>query len=214
MPFTQEQFISVFFSYNTSVWPMQVFLNLLAIISLFLIIKKFSIADKFVNSVLTFLWLWMGIVYHIIYFSEINPAANIFAILFIAQAILFLFFGVLKDKLTYTASNSYLSFIGFLFILFALFIYPFLGLLFNHTYPSSPTFGLPCPTTIFTFGILLFSKKKIPFYLFIIPLLWSLIGFTAALNLGIYEDTGLLAAGLIGSILILFIINRRELVSL
>ena len=204
MPFTKEQFLNVFAIYNTTVWPIQALLNALAIFSLFLIIKKFSFSGKLINSILAFLWLWMGIVYHIIFFSKINPTANIFGIIFIFQGILFFYFGVIREHLIYTFSNSYPSIAGFIFILFALFIYPFLGILFNHIYPNNPTFGLPCPTTIFTFGILLFSAKKIPFYLIIIPFIWSVIGFTAALNFGIYEDTGLLIAGLLGTFIIIF----------
>ena len=87
-------------------------------------------------------------------------------------------------------------------MLYALIIYPILGYLFGHKYPYSPTFGLPCPTTIFTFGILLFVNKKIPVLVLIIPLLWSIIGFGAALNLSIYEDYGLLIAGILGFILL------------
>jgi Family of unknown function (DUF6064) len=60
---------------------------------------------------------------------------------------------------------------------------------------SSPTFGLPCPTTIFTLGMLLWLDKTPPLYLLIIPLLWSLIGTVAALKLGIREDVGLLVSG-------------------
>ena len=80
--------------------------------------------------------------------------------------------------------------------------------MFGHTYPSNPTFGLPCPTTIFTFGILIWTVKKIQIYVVIIPLLWSLIGFSAALNLGVKEDFGLLIAGVLGFILII-IKNKR-----
>ncbi|MGE5806118.1 MAG: DUF6064 family protein, partial [Ignavibacteria bacterium] len=75
-------------------------------------------------------------------------------------------------------------------------------------YPYSITIGLPCPTTIFTFGILLFSEKKIPFAALIIPLLWSITGFTAALNFSVYEDFGLILSGLI-SFTLLTIQNRN-----
>lgn len=213
MPFTQDQFMSVFADYNLSVWPAQILFNVLALISLFLIIKKYTISDRFINSVLALFWLWMGIVYHIIFFSGINPGANIFGGLFILQGLIFLFSGVIKENLKYSVSNSPAVVTGFILILFALFIYPFLGILFNHTYPSNPTFGLPCPTTIFTFGILLFSVKKIPVYVIIIPFIWSLIGFTAALNLGIYEDTGLLITGLVSVYIIIFYLNRKERIS-
>ncbi|MCU0579417.1 MAG: DUF6064 family protein, partial [Desulfobacterota bacterium] len=61
------------------------------------------------------------------------------------------------------------------------------------------TFGVPCPTTIFTFGILLFTSGRLPKTVLAIPFIWSIIGFTAALTLGILEDIGLLVAGLFGT---------------
>ena len=163
MPFSQDQFFNIFSYYNLSVFPAQVFMNIIAIFSVFILFRKYSFSSKIINSFLAFLWLLMGIIYHILFFLKINPAAYLFGTLFITQGILFIIFGVIKNKLTYSVSNPFLSVSGIIFILFALVLYPFLGLLFNHTYPYNPTFGLPCPTTIFTFGLLLFSEKKFHF---------------------------------------------------
>ena len=88
-------------------------------------------------------------------------------------------------------------------ILYALIVYPFLGYFLGHRYPYSPTFGLPCPTTIFTFGILLTANRKVPVLVLIIPVIWSVIGFFAAISFGILEDTGLLVSGILAAILIL-----------
>jgi len=66
----------------------------------------------------------------------------------------------------------------------------------GHVYPLAPTFGLPCPTTIFTFGILLMSVGRLPYVILIIPVLWSVIGSFAIVSFGIKEDAGLLVAGL------------------
>ena len=99
--------------------------------------------------------------------------------------------------------------VGLLFIIYALLVYPILGILFGHTYPDNPTFGLPCPTTIFTFGVLLWTIKRVPFYFVIVPFLWSIIGLSAAINLRVYEDFGLIVAGVIG--LILLIINNKKI---
>jgi hypothetical protein len=60
-----------------------------------------------------------------------------------------------------------------------------------------PTFGLPCPTTIFTLGILLFATAPLPRSVFAVPLLWAAVGSTAAFRFGIPQDLGLLVAGLI-----------------
>jgi hypothetical protein len=45
----------------------------------------------------------------------------------------------------------------------------------------------------------------------ILPLIWSLVGFGAALNFGIYEDIGLLIAGLVGTIVCF--VKRDERIS-
>jgi len=35
-----------------------------------------------------------------------------------------------------------------------------------------------------------------------VPLIWSIIGFTAALKLGVYQDVGLLIAGIVSVIVL------------
>jgi hypothetical protein len=92
---------------------------------------------------------------------------------------------------------------GSVFLVYALIVYPALGYWFGHRYPAAPTFGLPCSTRIFTFGMLLWTNRRVPLYLLPIPLAWLFIGFWAAVSLGMTEDFGLLAAGLIGALLII-----------
>ena len=82
--------------------------------------------------------------------------------------------------------------------MFALAGYPLLGLLVGHRYPAFPTFGLPCPTTILTIGLLVLAGPRAPRVLWIVPLLWSAVGASAALSLGMHEDLSLPAAGLVG----------------
>lgn len=204
LPFTVEQFLEIFKNYNQSVFPMQIVFYLLGAAILSLSIKKPANADKIINVILSFFWLWMGIVYHLIYFVHINKAAYLFGGIFILQGLLFFYKGVLSNKLSYQFRFDIPGLAGSLLIIFALIIYPFFGYLFGHFYPASPTFGLPCPTTIFTFGILLWSDKKISLLILIIPFMWSVIGFVAALQLGIREDVGLLVSGIAATTIITF----------
>ena len=63
---------------------------------------------------------------------------------------------------------------------------------------QGPMFGVaPCPTTIFTIGMLLLASGSWVAELSIIPFAWSLVGLAAALQLGIPEDFGLPVAGLV-----------------
>ena len=126
LPFTLEQFLDVFRQYNISVWPMQIIWVVLALIATYFSIFKKSYSDKIIVSVLAFLWLWMGIVYHLIYFSSINKAAIFFGSLFIIQALLLFYFGIIKDKLKFQFSLNRYGVTGLVLILYALIIYPLL----------------------------------------------------------------------------------------
>lgn len=196
MPFTADEFMEVFKTYNTSVWPFQLFMNVLAIAAVFFAYRQSAHSNKIVISILAFFWVWMGLVYHIGFFSAINKAAFVFGAAFVLQGILLVYYGFSGNGIQFRLRSDMYGVTGGLLILYAVVIYPMLGFLLGHIYPATPTFGLPCPTTIFTLGMLLWADKKLPLGVFIVPLLWSIIGFSAALQLGIREDIGLLVAGL------------------
>jgi Family of unknown function (DUF6064) len=105
----------------------------------------------------------------------------------------------MRNRLSFRASRRLNGILGAILIVYALAIYPLIGYALGRIFPTSPTFGVPCPTTIFTFGLLLWTDKKIPLSLLIIPVLWSLVGTSAALSFGIKEDFGLLVAAMIGT---------------
>jgi hypothetical protein len=203
VPFTTEQFINVFHNYNLAVWPMQLIFYLLAVSMIYFAIIRTTFSDKTITIALTFFWLWMGIVYQISFFSVINAAAYFFGIMFLIQALLFLYYGVFLSKLSYSFRPDIYGLAGGFFILYALFVYPLIGFILGHSYLDSPTFGLPCPTTIFTLGLFLWTDKKFPIPVLIIPLLWSITGTMAALKFGIKEDFALLISGIVVSLMIL-----------
>jgi hypothetical protein len=208
-PFTVDQFLEVFRNYNEAVFPMQVVLYLISALVVFIAVKATSKTNRVISGLLAFLWLWMGGVYHLIFFTAINKAAYVFGAAFMLQGILFLSQGVFQDKLSFAFRADLYGITGVVLILFALIVYPILGYVLGHRYPYSPTFGLPCPTTIFTFGVLLLTNRKFPATILIIPLLWSVVGFTAAFGFGMVEDVGLLVSGLL-TVSMLLIRNRQE----
>lgn len=204
LPFTAEQFFNVFAQYNLAVWPMQFVIYLLAVAALLLSVKKTRYSDGIISTILAFFWLWIGIVYHLTFFTSINPGAYLFGGLFIVQGILFFVTGVWHQKISFKPHLNAYSIVGAVFILYGLLIYPILGYFLGHTYPHSPTFGLPCSTTIFTFGLLLWTDHRFSKYLLVIPAIWSIIGFFAATQLGVLEDIMLLIVGLVTVTMILY----------
>lgn len=207
LPFTSEEFLKVFEAYNQAIFPIQLILYLLALLIIYLCVKKKNWSDKAISVILSFLWIWMGIVYHIIFFTAINKAAYFFGALFIFQGSLFLWKGVYQNKLKFNLTKNIYGFAGMALMVFALIIYPTIGYALGHIFPASPTFGLPCPTTIFTFGLLLTLNGKYPKVILIIPFIWAIIGFSAALSLGIKEDISLLVSAIIT---LLMLIRRNR----
>jgi hypothetical protein len=193
LPFTKYQFLEVFEKYNTAVFPMQILFVLLAVLIVFIVYNRNYKYQRSTLLILAALWLWMGAVYHIGFFSAINSAAYVFGALFILQGLLMLIYGLRKQPSFSFQAKTHSAVSAFMLI-YALIIYPAIGFYTDHNYPYSPTFGLPCPTTIFTFAILTLARPRIPLYLAIIPVLWSIIGFSAAFTLGFYEDTALIVS--------------------
>ncbi len=204
IPFTIEQFFAVFERYNLSLWPVQLILFVLALAALFCLYWTSSKTNKVVFTILAVSWTWMGIVYHIVYFSAINKAAYLFGVLFVIQGLIFIYSGVVKKTMPLLASFDAFNTIGGILIFYALIGYPILGHILGHIYPHAPTFGVPCPTTIFTFGVLLSSVKRVPWYVLVIPFLWAIVGFFAAVDLTIKEDFGLLIAGIVSTVILAF----------
>lgn len=197
-PFSVEQFFEIFARYNQAVWPAQIVLNLLAVAAILLLFQRGRLRNPLISAVLSYLWGWMAIAYHLAFFTAINPAAWLFAALFLAGAIWFAWSGVVRSRLQFYARGGMRGWAGAAFLLFALMLYPLLGYLLGHRYPAVPTFGLPCPTTIFTIGMLLYAAPPVPKSVFVVPLLWSAIGSVAAFQLGVLQDLGLLVAGVAG----------------
>lgn len=209
LPFTTEQFLDVFRRYNLSVWPLQVFFYVLALVAVVLSVSPLKKGHTLVAAIVGFFWIWMGTVYHLYHFAPVNPAAYVFGVAFIFQGILFLYYGFRK-KLSFRFNPDIYGITGGVMMFFALAVYPLLSYWAGRLYPATPTFGLPCPTTIFTLGMLLWVDKKVPGSLLIVPVGWAVIGYSAALIMGITEDMGLGVSAVIAVLLIWFRNDRLQ----
>jgi len=189
MPFTREQFFDVFRSYNESVWPAQ--LLLIAIAVAIVVASLLPRGGRPVRWLLASLWAWCGIAYFWTELAKITPAAWVFGAIFLAGSFLILH----ASNLGVTVTPARRAVEG-LFIVYALVLYPLIGYLAGHRYPATPTFGAPCPLTIFTIGILIGTRKPLPMGAAIAPVLWSLIGGTAAFTLDVPQDVALPVAGM------------------
>jgi hypothetical protein len=195
-PFTIDEFLQVFQDYNLAIWPKQVFAYALGLVALLAAFSRRDDASRLAFAALAVLWTFVGIGYHLMFFAQINPLAPVFAGFFVVQAILLVASAIRPGDLGLRIGWNLRSVAGLSCILYAVVIYPILGIRAGHGGMAGPMFGVaPCPTTIFTLGILMIARGRWVIWLSIIPVLWSLVGLAAAVQLGIPEDLGLPVAG-------------------
>jgi hypothetical protein len=197
MPFTVDQFFEVFRHYNETLWPAQVFLSILAVIVVVLVFRARPWTGRVVSAILGFLWFWLALAYHLAFFSRINPLAYGFSLVSLIGAFVLLWQGVIRRRLEFEFRLGAWPILGAALVLYALAVYPLWSVYSGHPYPAMPTFGLPCPTTLFTIGILAFARPVYPRSPLIVPALWCLIGGQAAFSLSVQPDYGLFAAFLV-----------------
>ena len=195
LPFTPDQFFSVFAEYNEAFWLVVVALWFATIGALVLVWRYPERWSAMLSWFLGALWLWNAIAYHAFLFTRINPAAWIFSALFAVQAALFLRAGQQRRPM-YLSSTGARQGVGLALAAYSL-AYPFLTIAFGHDYPATPTFGVPCPTTILTIGVLLTVRDRVPLSLSVDPILWGFIGGSAAALLRVQTDYVLLAGGVL-----------------
>jgi uncharacterized protein DUF6064 len=194
LPFGVADFLEVFARYNQAVWPAQVALELAALWAVVVALRHPGGGTRTIAVILGMLWLWMGLVYHLVFFRAINPAAVAFGAAFVAEGLLLCALPGWRRKVRFGWTPDASGLLGAVLIGYALIVYPLVGYALGHRYPTAPTFGLPCPTTILTLGLLVWARPR-PWSLLVIPLLWSAVGASAAVQLGMWEDLGLVAAG-------------------
>ena len=202
LPFTVDEFFAVFRDYNEAVWPAQVGLTGLAVAALAFMFVPRAWSGIVVSAILASLWTWLGIAYHLVFFSRVNPIAWVFGLVSLLGALAFVSQGVIRRRLRFGWVGGARAVIGTVLVAFSLAVYPAWSWLAGHAYPAMPTFGLPCPTTIFTLGVLAFLEDPYPGSPFVAPVLWCIVGTQAAFLLGVTQDLALVVAGAAGLVLL------------
>jgi hypothetical protein len=194
LPFSEEQFLDVFAAFNRAFWPLGAVLWIAAAIVFVSWLRQRAPA-RVVMGLLAALWL-TGALYHLVFFTAINPAAWLFGAAFMAEALLMLWIGATRP-IAFERRRDWQSIAAAVLVVYSL-CYPLLGLLFGLRFPRMPAFGVPCPTALITVGLLLSSREGVARALLIVPVLWCVIATSAALQLGIAADLALAVAAALG----------------
>jgi hypothetical protein len=205
LPFTKEQFFDLLAAYNVELWPALLALWIASVFASVMLISSRRPPDRLISALLAVHWAWSAMAYHVGFFTRINQAAWGFAALFLLQAAVFFWVGVVQARLSFAPWRNAWASVGWGLVAYSL-CYPAINAAQHLSLSRIPTFGVPCPTMIFTAGMLMFATPR-SWRLSMIPVMWSVIGGSAAFLLGVSADYALPIAGLA---LAIFSLARRS----
>jgi len=206
LPFSREEFFDLFAAYNGTLWPAVILLWVASALAGASLLSSRPAHGRWMSGLLAVHWAWSAVAYHGVFFTRINPAAWLFAAMFLLQAALIAWSGVIRGQLSFEPRRTAWTPIGLSLMVYSL-LYPAINAVEQGSVLKIPTFGLPCPTTIFTVGLFLLATSRSR-TLAIVPIIWSAIGGSAAFLLGVSADYMLPVAG---AVLAVFETQRSQM---
>ncbi len=170
--FSARTYYRLFELYNRAIWPVQLLALLLGLAILWRL-HRGSTRQGVVMAILAVGWLWTAWAYLLKQYDTINWVGRYFAIGFVIEAVLLIWTGVVRKRLSFKPYKDWTSRTGVGLFLFALVVQPAIGPLVGRAWTQAEIFGVaPDPTVLATLGILLTVDERPPWGLMTIPLLW------------------------------------------
>jgi hypothetical protein len=200
-----QQFFAMFTQANTAVWPVDLVWYAAAITAVLLAVTAIRGSSRLIAGFLAAYYVWLAIVFFGIYYAPLNDHSHAYAVMFALGGVLFLLAGVIRQDLEFQPRWDALGIIGGVFMGYAL-AYPVIDALTGHVFPAAPVFGVaPCPSAIFTVGLLLWTRRGMPMYVLVVPFIWLMTQVPAdALAMGVVADVARVPVGAVASTLLVW----------
>ena len=200
--FSPRTYYRMFELYHEQIWPIHlVVLGAMVAIAV-LTYRGDEWRGRAIAGLLVVSWLWVAIAFHLQRYATINWAAKYFAVLFVIQAMLLLWHGVVRGRLRFVVARepaAYMA-VGLLFV--ALVFVPIAGRIAERTWRQVEIFGVtPDPTAVATLALLALSVPRASRALLVIPVTWCAVGGATLWALGSAEAWVVLLSGLSGLVL-------------
>jgi hypothetical protein len=200
--FSPRTYYRMFELYHTQIWPIHLVVLGSVVAVVVLLRREEEWKDRAIAGVLAAWWLWVAIAFHLQRYATINWAGRYFAALFAIQALLLVWFGVIRIRLRFRLSRERAAYLAASVLVVALVFEPLAGRIAGRSWRQVEIFGLtPDPTAIATLAFLALSTARPPWALIAIPTVWCAIGAATLWALGSPEAWLVMFAGLAGLIL-------------
>jgi len=158
--------------HNTALWPAQI-VAVLAGVTVLLWRRPGENSVRIAAGVLAGAWLLVAGTYFWARYATIHVGGKWFAAAFATQAVLMIWFGVVKRKMGATKANGWASRGGLILAGAVVVLYPLLAKVGGRPWSQAEVFGLaPDPTVLATLGLLVALRAR--WWLWVTPVAWAL----------------------------------------
>jgi hypothetical protein len=173
--FSPRTYYRLFELYNVAVWPWHIVAIVLGLAVLALWLRGGTWEARAVAVILATCWLFVAWAYLLARYETINWAASYFAAGFALEALLLVWTGLMRGRLSLRRGQNLSGAGGFCLFIFALIALPLIGPLFGRPWLQVEVFGVaPDPTVVATLGVLV-AADRTRWELLVVPLLWCAI---------------------------------------
>ncbi|HEX7336769.1 MAG TPA: DUF6064 family protein [Gemmatimonadales bacterium] len=174
--FSPRAYFRLLERHNQALWPAQLLTVGLGFTILGLLARPRPWQGRAVSALLAGLWVWVAWAFLWNRYATINWAVNYLVPLFVLEAGLLAWIGVVRRRLTFRLRHGAAGGLGVAVFALALLIYPVIGPLAGRPWSQAEIFGIvPDPTVVGTLGLLLLAEGRRRWELMAVPLLWCAI---------------------------------------
>lgn len=174
---------------NAEIWPLQIPILMIGAAMLVWTFRPSSWSDRAIAGLMTLAWASAGGWFIGSWYVKINWAAAYAVPLFVAQALLFAWLGVVRHQLRFAIRRRVPEIIGLALFAYALALHPLLAPLAGRPIWAAELIGIaPDPTAIATLGLLSMVPRSTAGPLILVaPLIWCVASMATLLTMVAWE---------------------------
>lgn len=175
LPYSAEVFASLLGRYNMAIWPLPAVGVALALVALALTLRPVRENGRIISAGLAVTWAWVGVGFHVERATAIDFAAPLYGALFLVQALLLAWSGVVRGALGIRFQPDLSGWTALGLGAIAVAGYPLLALWAGDAWPGLPLAGTaPDPTVLLTLALLSMAPRP-SVHLLAVPVAWCAI---------------------------------------
>lgn len=174
--FSPRTYYRMFELYHEEIWPAQLVALAFAVAILVALWRGETWGGAAIAALLATSWLWVAIAFHVQRYATINWAARYFSVLFLMQAALLVWFGLVRRQLTFRRLGNGARWSAPTLVFVAFVLPPLAGRATDREWGQVELAGLtPDATAVATVGLLLLAAPRAPRALMLVPLGWCAV---------------------------------------